>query len=44
MPQYCGKPGPESGSRWVGEQGERGRGRERVFFGGKAGKGIIFKM
>jgi len=25
MPQYRGKPGPRSGSEWVGEQG-----RERV--------------
>jgi hypothetical protein len=35
-------PGPGSGSRWVGEQGE-GEG-DRGFSEGKPGKGIIFKM
>jgi hypothetical protein len=32
-------PGPESGSRWVGEGG--GRNKERVFF---KEKGITFEM
>jgi hypothetical protein len=26
MPQYRGKPGPRSGSEWVGEQGGGGEG------------------
>ena len=42
MPQFGGMPGPESGSGWVGEQGEGGR--DRGFSEGKLGKGIIFEM
>jgi hypothetical protein len=42
MPQYRGMPGPESGSEWVGEQGDRGRDRE--FLDGTLGNGITFKM
>jgi hypothetical protein len=35
-------PGPESRSRWVGEQGEQGGDRE--FLEGKPGKGIAFEI
>ena len=42
MPQYRGMPGPESGSGWVGEQGEEG-GYRRVSER-KLGKGIAFEM
>jgi hypothetical protein len=34
--------GPASGSRWVGEQGERGG--DRGFHRGKTGNGIIFEI
>ena len=42
MPQYRGMPGPGSRIGWVGDQGERGRGRG--FLDGKPGKGITFEM
>ena len=31
-PSVGGKPGPESGSRWVGDQGEMGEDRRFFFF------------
>jgi hypothetical protein len=37
--QCEGMPGPGSGSGWVGEQGEGGGERERVFFRGETRKG-----
>ena len=42
MPQCREMPGPGSGSRWVGEQGEEGC--DRGFSEGKPGKGITFGM
>jgi hypothetical protein len=44
MLQSGGRPEPEIGSGRVGEQGERGRDRGTVFFGGETKKGIIFEM
>jgi hypothetical protein len=41
MPQYRGMPGPENGSRWVGEQGAEGY---RGFLERKLGKGIALGM
>ena len=38
-PQCGGMPGPGSRSGWFGEQGEGGRSRGRVFFGGETKKG-----
>jgi hypothetical protein len=37
-------PRPRSGSGWVGEQGERKKGRGECFSEGKPGKGITFEM
>jgi hypothetical protein len=42
MSQYRGRPGPGSGSGWVGEQGERVG--DRVFSEKKLGKGITFEV
>jgi hypothetical protein len=42
MLQCRGMPGPESGSGWVGDQGEE-RG-DRGFLEKKPGKGITFEM
>jgi hypothetical protein len=42
MPQYRGMPGPGGRRRWVGEQGEGGKGRG--FLERKLGKGITFEM
>jgi hypothetical protein len=42
MPQYRGMLWLGSGSKWVGEQGERGGYRE--FSERKLGKGIAFEM
>jgi hypothetical protein len=40
--QYRSIPGPESGSRWVGEKREGGW--DRGFSKGKLGKGITFEI
>jgi hypothetical protein len=42
MSQYRGLPGPESGSGWVGEQGEEEG--YRGFSEGELGEGITFEM
>ena len=42
LPQYRVMPGPGGGSRWVGEQEERGG--HRGILERKLGKGIAFEM